>query len=235
MSGLINWRDVGGVATADGRQMRPGLVFRSDSLDQLAQAAIDGVLRHGIRTVVDLRSTEEVDGYGKFDQPGVRWIHHPLGAKPSGMRKIFESGRDPMVLNYRMMTAELSGAVASILDDIASATEPLVFHCTSGKDRTGVIAALIQIAVGVPNNTVLAEYLASSRNLSDHLELMEKRYPEMAANVPLDQRVRMAGTDPEWLNTALNPIHEAGGVEGWLLANGAEPGIVARLQDRLLE
>ncbi|MEZ5225714.1 MAG: tyrosine-protein phosphatase [Acidimicrobiales bacterium] len=162
IDGLINFRDLGGVATFEGQRVQPGLVFRSDSLDRLSTLATDQLADLGIARVIDLRSDEEIAAHGRIETEGVEWIQHSIGAPPSSMDSWYESGIDPMITNYGLMTTDYASEVVNVLERIAGAPAPVVVHCTSGKDRTGVIAAVVQLTLGVPSEVIVAEYEASS-------------------------------------------------------------------------
>ncbi len=87
-------------------------------------------------------------------------------------------------LNIVLVGAALAFLGWFVICRLASATVPLVFHCTSGKDRTGVVAALLQTALGVDDDIVVAEYLASAENLVGHMEMMKTRYPRHGRHDP---------------------------------------------------
>ena len=210
-----------------------GVVYRSDSLDRLddqGHVQLEGI---GLTRVVDLRSDEEIAAHGRYEGPA-EWLHRPMGVKPSDMKSLVDAGHDPMMTNYVNMTTSAVGVVLDALADIATASGPVVFHCTSGNDRTGVMAALIQLTVGVDADVVFAEYHESSRNVDAHLELMDAKYPEMAARIPVEQRRRMAGTESAWLEAALAPVIATGGVDEWLQHTGADVTLADRLRSRLL-
>ncbi|MEZ5376630.1 MAG: tyrosine-protein phosphatase [Acidimicrobiales bacterium] len=234
IDGLINFRDLGGVATFEGQRVQPGLVFRSDSLDRLSTLATDQLADLGIARVIDLRSDEEIAAHGRIETEGVEWIQHSIGAPPSSMDSWYESGIDPMITNYGLMTTDYASEVVNVLERIADAPAPVVVHCTSGKDRTGVIAAVVQLTLGVPSEVIVAEYEASSRNVREHFETMASKYPNMAARVPPEQRLRMAGTDPAWLEIALTPLVDAGGPDRWLAEQSGSDELANGLRRRLL-
>ena len=150
------------------------------------------------------------------------------------MRAIFADGGDPMEASYRMITTSCERVVGDIVALVAEARAPLIIHCTSGKDRTGVIAALLQLGLGVHEAVVHLEYLASGHHVESTVATFEARYPEMASSIPLEQRRRMAGTDASWLAAALAPIIGAGGIDRWLSSIGVSAATVDRMRTRLL-
>jgi protein-tyrosine phosphatase len=168
----VNLRELGGIAADDGRTVRPGLLFRSASLDELAPQERAAVARLGVRSIIDLRYNSE-----RAARP-TPW--RDLGCldywaddyEPSG-----QGGDLSDLLNDRAITREMSrgimlNAYAGLaynqvsalrrLFRLAAAGEgPVLFHCTSGKDRTGISAALLLTALGVPRETIVTDYLKS--------------------------------------------------------------------------
>jgi protein-tyrosine phosphatase len=174
LEGPVNFRDLGGYATADGRHVRWGRVYRSDSLETLTQADIGRLDKLGIRLVCDLRRDEEraaapsrVVGHGDL-----RIEHLPVGgiaAETKDMAGRMLRGEIPEVSAAMMADVYLSildlhpdsfGAVVAHAADPASL--PMVVHCTAGKDRTGVASALLLAALGVDDRTIAADYELST-------------------------------------------------------------------------
>ncbi|MYW68620.1 protein-tyrosine-phosphatase [Streptomyces sp. SID8379] len=179
---LHNFRDVGGRHTADGRTVRQGRLYRSDSLAKLSPA--DGehdehgdwerYMGLGIRTVIDLRYPWEIDAKGRVpDAPGQEYVNLSVEHRPYDQAAI-DPGLDPWrYLADRYMEVALDGAaeLRQVLEIIASTDAPLVFHCASGKDRTGLVAALVLTLLGVHEDDVAADFalteLATERLITD--------------------------------------------------------------------
>jgi protein-tyrosine phosphatase len=174
LEGPVNFRDVGGYPTADGRHVRWGRVYRSDSLETLTPADIARLDELGIRLVCDLRRDEErraapsrVVGRGDL-----RIEHLPIGgiaAETRDMAGRMLRGEIPEVSVAMMADVYLTilelhpdsfGAVVAHAADPASL--PMVVHCTAGKDRTGVASALLLGALGVDDETIAADYELSN-------------------------------------------------------------------------
>ena len=174
LDGPVNFRDIGGYRTADGRSVRWGRVFRSDSLETLTPADIALLEQLGVRVVCDLRRDEErasapsrVHGH-----PGLRVEHLPIGgiaAETKDMAGRMLRGEIPEVSAAMMADVYLTilelhpdsfGAVVGHAADAASL--PMVVHCTAGKDRTGVASALVLAALGVDEETIAADYELSN-------------------------------------------------------------------------
>jgi protein-tyrosine phosphatase len=163
---VFNLRDVGGWNALGGKKVRTGQVFRSDNFGNATEADIDHVVNHlGIKHVIDLRRAEEWDESGRFPETdGVEFHHFELlhikweniGKKPDG-----RSDEAELVefLRHRYTGMMESGykSVRDTLEVIASG-ETVVFHCMAGKDRTGIIAAVLLSILGVDDEDIAADY-----------------------------------------------------------------------------
>ncbi len=229
---LTNWRDIGGIRTERSHELLPtGLVFRSESLVGVSTSTIDDIYSYEVGVVVDLRSSEEVDLHGRFQDPSVEWLHHPLSG-PSWLIDHALDFPDPMAAMYRSMTTDMAEELCRVLEVVAHADVPIVIHCTSGKDRTGVVSALLQTALGVDYGIVSAEYLASAENLVGHMETMKARYPDLANLIPDELKARAGGVEQAWLDGAFESVRTAGTIDAWLANNGMAPHTLEQLRAR---
>ncbi len=195
ISGLVNFRDLGGHPTRAG-VTRHDRVFRSDSL---AHAAPDDVVHlveeRGVRTVVDLRGAAEVDAFP--NQPmadaGVT-IHHVPLIDPE---KREQSGLDwetmTIVDLYRFLLESAGTEFVEVLQIIAEpANHPLVFHCAAGKDRAGLIAATVLGLLEVDDEEIVADYAATEAALEALKDARDQagRGHRSSARRPLHDRRR---------------------------------------------
>jgi protein-tyrosine phosphatase len=163
LEGCANFRDVGGLPTANGARIRPRRLFRSNAL--VAATADDRRTLEAlhIATVVDLRSDDEVAWSDDVAAPGAARHHLPLGELLASGDD-WERWRDPMYVADRYFDLCRSGS-ASITEIFAvltdPATYPVVVQCSLGKDRTGVVVALVLRAMGVPVRHIVEEYARS--------------------------------------------------------------------------
>jgi protein-tyrosine phosphatase len=232
----VIFRDVGGYATVDGYRVRSGSVFRSDTLHRLTSADLELASEIGIRTVIDLRSRAELERSGRFGRAHEVAFHHlpveeEIPADPAS-RDLAEP--PPGEIYVEMATAGRA-AIANILRVIAEGEHAVVFHCFAGKDRTGVIAALLLATLGVPDETIVTDYQLSERSLEPAVAWAESNDPEWAA--------RMAAFPP-WL--LLSPAETMrafleilrarhGSIDAYLRDAGVEHSVTEVLRDRLLE
>lgn len=188
---LHNFRDLGGFTTADGHRVRPGRLYRTDSLGKLTEGTPDWsrFLSLGIRTVIDLRYPWEIDTRGRI--PGhTSFAYHNLSIehRPYNQATL---GPDAEVVPYLVErylevtedgTKEIRRALELVAESAQSA-QPLVFHCASGKDRTGLLAALILGLLGIPEPTITEDFSLT----------------ELAAPALLTEwQARNAGRTPTW-------------------------------------
>lgn len=171
---LHNFRDLGGYTAEDGRSVRWGWLYRSDSLAKLAGEDWERFLGLGIGTVVDLRHPWEIDARGRvpddasFTYHNLSIEHRPYDQPSLGPE--IEVG--PFLAERYMEVADDGVAeLREALEVIAEADGPVVFHCASGKDRTGLLAALVLMLVGVSEADAVEDFalteLATGRLLAD--------------------------------------------------------------------
>jgi protein-tyrosine phosphatase len=211
LQGASNVRDLGGWPTADGRRVRFGRVFRSASLAALTEADAAALANAGIRTVCDLRGEAEQQR-APSRLAGV--TTHALSIEPSlhpSLSALLATG----TVTGEVMMGLMRGAYtayamdwshryralfALLLDEDAP---PLLFHCTAGKDRTGFGAALILAALGVDEEAVLEDYLATNR--------LWRADPEVAASLPEAVADVLLRVHPELITAAFDAVRDAHG------------------------
>lgn len=170
---IYNLRDIGGLPAAGGRTIRWRTLLRSDSTHLLKPAAQDAVIAEGVRTVIDLRFGEDlVDEPDPFThRTDVAYCYLPLYEKVGG-EGLFASLED---LFCRM--ADYNGdAINRVLHKLLeSQALPALVHCTGGKDRTGVVMALAELAVGVPEAAVIEDFAVSADYLRPNMDFRRRR------------------------------------------------------------
>ena len=159
---LYNFRDLGGYPTADGRQVRWGLLYRSDSLGKLAGNDLDQFAAIGIRTVIDLRHSWEIDKRGRVPEAAeLEYHNYSIEHRPYDQSKLSDVV-DPVTFladRYAEVASDGRAEIGQTLRVIAAAgSAPLVVHCASGKDRTGIIAALVLSLLGVAEDDIVADF-----------------------------------------------------------------------------
>jgi hypothetical protein len=238
LDGAFNFRDLGGYPSRDGRVTRWGRLFRSDTLHELTGRDIDTLRSMGLSTIVDLRTAAELERTGRG----------PLGPEPIDYRhlSVIQDAEGEAVAALAPAGEDLSERYLWYLDvgrrplvDALTllsvpASLPLVFHCAAGKDRTGVLAALVLDILGVDPEVIVADYVITA----GRMELIMGRYrsdPAFAkqmAQVPPGrfgvEEVTMAGF--------LAELHDRfGGARAWAVASGLAPEQLDKMEELLLE
>jgi protein-tyrosine phosphatase len=226
----LNVRDLGGIVVPGGTT-RPGAVVRADSLCRLSAEGRDALVRFGIRTVVDLRrrSEIEVDPNPFRTHEAITYHHLPLeSAVAFALMPRVETGElaDQLIVDLSRRN------VARVFQTMANAPEGgIIFHCAAGKDRTGIVAALLLSLVGATVDAIVEDYVLSDVGLGRfHAQWLADAHP-------LDRdRVRgLIVCRPERPAALLEHVaRRYGGVERYLLGAGVEPTEIERLRARLL-
>lgn len=245
IEGGRNFRDLGGYRTADGHVVRRGVAYRSGSLGALTlkgQLALTGL---NIRSIVDLRTTDErardtsnwlaASGQGYWardyamgfgDMGG--FVSRLSTLPPDEMRAM-------MVQGYRKTPYEQADSYREIFARLVAGRTPLVFNCTAGKDRTGVAAALVLSALGVPYETVREDFLLS--NGAPGMDSLRSALSPQFASLPPESARVLGGVDGSYLDAAFDQIRkDHGSVEGYLKdVLGVGQPELARLRRNLLQ
>ncbi len=237
LEGCFNFRDLGGYPGEGGRVVRWRVLFRSDALHHLTPRDAERVSGElGIRHVLDLRSTGELqaEGRGRLAEEPAHFHHLPLF--DGGVSEEQRRSADDLSLadRYFMMAEFAKEPIAAVLATVASADGPAVYHCAAGKDRTGVVSAVLLGLLGVRDEIIVADYAASQEKLDAIVDrLMSTRgYEEMLTALPPDT----LHAEPETMVELLDRLRRKyGSIEGYAREIGLADALVERLRQRLLE
>jgi protein-tyrosine phosphatase len=234
--GCLNARDLGGYATEDGRETRWGTVVRSDCPAALTEAGRAALAGYGVRAIVDLRLPAELaEDPNPFAEPGDHGIAYtnvsfidPAAAPPDAVSTLAEDYLQ-MLDRYRQGVAEALAAIARAPDDGA-----VLVHCAAGKDRTGLISALLLGLVDVPVETIAADYAMTA-------ELLRPRERQWLEGLDPEERAQREAMLARYAPTAevmlavLEGLGERhGGVEPYLRSTGLGQDDLDRLRERLV-
>jgi protein-tyrosine phosphatase len=238
LDAVHNFRDLGGYPARDGLVIRWRQVFRADGLYRLTDADIDTIRTLGLRTVIDLRTPHELELRGTFphDRVEVSFTHHPVIDTTWAIEEhLDKEAHEFLVWAYRDMLAQGSHRFARAIEQLAEpGALPAVFHCAAGKDRTGVLAALLLSALGVPRRIVLADYALTAGAMERMRDWALREYPEAAAQMAETPSAFMAAL-PEAMGEVLDEIDaEHGSVETYVRHIGVRPQTIDALADHLL-
>lgn len=239
LEGPSNFRDVGGLPTVDGGRVRTGLLYRSDSLALLSEGDVARLRDDlGLRRVVDLRSAPEIGRHGQadLDVVGIEIVHAPIVDETRGEQRDIE---DPAQLTldriYLLMLerfrTRFGAAVAALADP---EHRPAVFHCAAGKDRTGLIGAMILEVCGVDRDLVVEDFLLTNDRMGTMVD-RHRAHAAARATQPEIERQTLFPT-PENVGLTLTGIDEVYGSSAEYLA-GAGLGVsgVSALRDALVD
>ncbi|MER5642103.1 tyrosine-protein phosphatase [Kitasatospora sp. NPDC002227] len=194
---LRNFRDLGGYPAADGRTVRWGRLYRSDSLGKLngaAEADRAAFLELGIRTVIDLRYPWEIEGRGRVPESyGVEYHNLSIEHRPYDQEALGAEFEVVPFLAEKFAEVAADGVeeLRQVLRLVAEADNaPLVFHCAAGKDRTGIVAALLLTLLGVGEEDIVADFALTGL---------------ATENLIADWRANNPGKSPRWPGFAQAP------------------------------
>ncbi|RLT45363.1 MAG: tyrosine-protein phosphatase [Chloroflexi bacterium] len=236
-----NVRDVGGMSTAFGRSIRSGVLVRSDLLSRLTPEGKQALLGYGISTVIDLRWPDEVAKDPSAFIPGTpkpgEPVYHILPVENRNSPVIGQidnaaSQAEGYCLTMDYCRPELVEIVRTVADAPAGG---VLVHCHAGKDRTGMVVALLLGLVGVPDEEIVADYAASEEQLWPLYRQWEAQF----AGDPVKLAWLYSKTPvspPEVMGAVLEHLRNRyGGVRAYLLGAGLSETELARIEDRLLE
>jgi protein-tyrosine phosphatase len=230
--GCRNVRDLGGLPVAGGGSTRPGALIRSDSLDRLDPDGILAFAEHEVSLILDLRGQNEVDlrPHPFADDPRYR-LMPMIDPQRRG------AGDRPAVRTLGMIyRSSLDRNARCIVDSVAAVADApaggVVVHCAVGKDRTGMVVALILSALGVPDEAIAQDYELSAECLREEFEVI-------IASLDGKERARVAERMSSRRETILEMLAYArshyGGAEGYLLSHGLGSDRLGRLRGRMVQ
>jgi protein-tyrosine phosphatase len=254
--GAPNARDLGGLAVADGRAVRAGLVYRAPALGRLTEHDVARLGRCGLTDLLDLRHGSEIEVAPPDRLPaGPHVAHipifdpaHPvftyvsavlLGHDLAAYEELGAEGTPgAMLAIYRWFVTSPAGRAGfgKALQRIADATGPLLYHCSAGKDRTGWLTATLLSALGADRDTVYADYeLTNEVSAAVNESLLSAIATARGVDADLLRPVLVAS--PRYLNEAFAAAdREYGGIDGYLRDGlGLDGDDLGRLQARLLD
>jgi protein-tyrosine phosphatase len=239
LTGVYNFRDLGGYGAADGRTVRWRTLFRADGLDRLTPADVEVLRPFGLRTVVDLRMAHELEERGRFPVDAYPVTFHNLSVMDRTWdREQALACRQPAAEflheRYSEMLLEAGPRYADALRLLAApGAMPAVFHCAAGKDRTGLLAMLVLGAVGVRNDDIVEDYALTSMTMAAFRAAAaeDPAAAESLASVPQ----LFFAADPMAMSMVLADIQAAhGSVRGYLQEHGLDDSSITDLEEQLL-
>jgi protein-tyrosine phosphatase len=237
-AGAFNFRDLGGYRGVDGRQVRWRTLYRADALHRLDDTELDVLGGLGVKAVLDLRTANEIArGRLQADHLGIVHHHLPVLGETWAPAELDEDADASEVLGslYVQMLDVGAPALAGSLRLLASAGSlPAVFHCAAGKDRTGVLAALVLALLGVDDEVIIEDYALTAQSMERLVERLTTESPESLTAMndqPSAYLAAPAGAMAHFLGH-VDQTH--GSVAGYVQAIGVEDEVVDALRQTLL-
>ncbi len=254
LQGAVNVRDVGGYVTYTGDPTKSGRVIRADALGKLTDADVQKLGTLGVKTVVDFRTSAEVQGLGADRLPaGVSAVARPIddggiylktaqaiGTKdPVQQQALLGDGKAEQIMRNaytNFLGADATAKFSQTIKDVAAASGPFLYHCTSGKDRTGWMTYVLLRAVGVPESITRQDYLLSNQYRAAADAAL--RDPLKAAGLMQnpDLLIPLQIVSDDYLNVAVDQMNQKYGDFGNYLTKGLglDAGTILRLHEKLV-
>jgi protein-tyrosine phosphatase len=246
LQGALNFRDLGGYPAADHRFVKWRTLYRSGTSHALTAQDVERLSAAGIRFAFDLRSNKE-----RTAQPnqltkivGLQYHYRDHGHIAGDIRRLIESpgvlpqhARDLMISVYRELPFDFRESFRHLFQLLEQGHLPLVFNCAAGKDRTGIAAALVLTALGVPRDVILEDYMLTEHCFDRSCELLLGNYLGLFAQVDRAVWEPLMRVHPDYLNAMFDQLSKShGSVANYLAQDlGVDGEFTKRLRDRLLE
>ncbi|MBC2019926.1 tyrosine-protein phosphatase [Listeria booriae] len=248
LEGCFNFRDLGGYVNTAGKTVKWGKLYRSSLLTNITEKDKDTLEKLGVSWICDLRSTSEIAAKPTPALAHIKNRHIPIGTAKNESTEsqkidIPDDHRvyEPLMgESYRVFVQSKDG-FREIFNDIIEKEEvPFLFHCTAGKDRTGVLGALLLKLLDVPENTILADYELTNQyadNILGEMQGLVNAFSNSDKKIDLENFRPMAEARPAYLEIAFDEMQkEYGSVDAYLEKGiGITPSEKAKFQTMMLE
>lgn len=258
LDGLFNTRDLGGMPAVDGSRIKHGKLIRSGKLYKLSDKTVDALKKMGVDTVIDLRIFTEIEEYPDTVWEGLNYRHYPLlctatrgitheksmlktmAVEARRIKDEFGTADNYMAAMYRsiLLYDEPQKYLSQVLRHIIEEENCVLWHCSGGKDRAGIVAMLVESLLGVDEKIIVEDYVASygfqkARFFWNKLGLVI---------APLTLRFKkilfaMMYAKPRYLTEAMDAVKEKYGsvTEYCKQALGVTDGDIAKMKEKYLE
>jgi protein-tyrosine phosphatase len=253
LTGVRNFRDVGGLPTVDGRRVRRGVLYRSGHLAHATDRDTAFLASLGLHTIFDFRNAADKKLEGPdVELPGVRNVNLPLTDPAHGaefwkmvrdgdldqLRALLADGKaeNRMIVSYRTIVRERTTEHSQVLRALAEDSVPVLMHCAAGKDRAGLSIAVTLLALGVEREAILADYLESNAKHRRYKVYRNGSPADAYSPEVMELLSPLFDARAEYLAAAIETVEETwGGVDAYLEKGlKVTPEVRERLRDRLL-
>ncbi|HWV28650.1 MAG TPA: tyrosine-protein phosphatase [Dyadobacter sp.] len=231
LENTVNFRDLGGLKTKDGKTVRKGLIYRSDNLSKLESKQFGQFNALRIASVYDLRTDHEIEGKEDHLPAVVHYRHTPVvednAGEIKGLKKRVLNGeiteqqaKDMTARFYADAVTVHVGAVKAILNDITASDQPVLYHCSAGKDRTGIVSALILSILNVDRQLIVDDYMLSNyyrRNRAEKTLGKAKLGRIIKPKLNMDAIEILSTVDERFIRATFNAIDSTyGGIDPFI-------------------
>ncbi|QMW01409.1 tyrosine-protein phosphatase [Spirosoma foliorum] len=242
LEGASNFRDLGGYPTQDGHHVKWGHIYRSADIGKLTDADLQVLSARHIATVCDLRGPDEIKTSPDRLPAGANWYNMPAGsentrATSAALMGAKPANRDSMMISFYGRTDHLKAKYKPMFDQLLALDndKALLFHCTAGKDRTGIGAALILSALGVDRSIILKDYAATN----EYWKGGQAQAIQSMIKQGMDEKTvkSMLAANPVYLQSAFDAIDRQYGSMDKFLAQAMEltPAKLAQLRTKYVQ
>lgn len=237
MDGPQNFRDLGGFLNQDGKMVRWNRLYRADSLAKLTEKDTAALLARNIRTIVDLRGSAEQQAMPDRVPEGVMYIACPLMREEFSASALAaqDSFAQSLKIGYLRMIQEnmdlVAKAVLAVMDGLDRGA--VVFHCTAGKDRTGVLAAILLLLLGVADEDIIADYQVSFTYNVRGINRLVAEQPELRQYLEQAGSNSMLHSDPANIQAVLALLNREN-IAPWLEAAGVSREMQRHFREAML-
>ena len=235
LPGVYNFRDVGGYRTTAGRQVRRQRLYRSGEFHRIDPSGVRVLQEElGLNTIIDLRWTEDLDRAGTLGplaEAAIDRHHIPLGNAES----LADIPPLPVGLAYLPLAERCGADVVRVAQTLTSSDGlPAVIHCSAGKDRTGIVIALLLALLGIEDDDIVNDYSLTASEMPRWIAYLIERGelpPEPTGEPHSGDEVA-----PDAIRSMLESLRSThGSIEGYFLHQGLTENEIGRLHNALLE
>lgn len=204
LQGTSNFRDLGGYPAANGKMVKWNKIYRSADISELSESDLGIMKNNKIATICDLRGPQELQTKPDKYPTDTRYVNLPAGSENVSNTNYGKINRDSMMLGFYSRTDHLKAKYQPLFDELLAVKNDnsLLFHCTAGKDRTGVGAAIILSALGVDKKYIVADY-AATNTFWDNKKMIEML---IKSGMPETNVKAMMAANPMYINTFFETI-----------------------------
>jgi len=242
---VLNFRDIGGIVTDRDKQIKDGIIFRSANLDRISRSDIKKLQLLNIRTIIDLRASYEYKKQ-KRTIDHINCLSLPLDFEQTTREKLkpylFKKNSEEIISEissslYLEILDAAQAIIKNVLEILLSAEHcPVLIHCQAGKDRTGIICALILLALGTDRQSIIGDYLKSNEALLPFFKKMLFTRKILTLGFFPSGTILYAITVRQRnIESVLDRVNDHyGGIEAFLGSSGFEAEKLMKLRERLI-